>query len=330
LAALRDVLKGVATNSRTLMVGLSLQDTNLQDLFAAARATLPWSWPCAPGAQGHVFCEDALGDHQVNMLRVVYGAAYGVHGRDIESSALLRAYAKQALLALVLCVVSDKLRMLAEMACGAFARELSDGMKCLRDSVAAAAVGDHLAFVDELVRLWSRGIALFRRGDQPPADCDGYEAISPLPIQEMTADPNVLNSGLPELAVGLALLGRGEAAGKWSLSLPPAAEITCGALQATGTWDGARATQVYFVNGTAAALELMKRGAFAKRNVVVIHSDDAWNRMRDVGSPYHRSPMAPRGRERQPAVRHASIRQLLQSAADFAALEQRFEEVVTL
>ncbi len=35
--ALRTVLRGVATNSRTLMIGLSLQDTNLQDLFAGAR-----------------------------------------------------------------------------------------------------------------------------------------------------------------------------------------------------------------------------------------------------------------------------------------------------
>jgi hypothetical protein len=54
-AAIRNELKALATRSRTLMIGLSLQDTNLQDLFADARNTLPWPWPCAPESQGHVF-----------------------------------------------------------------------------------------------------------------------------------------------------------------------------------------------------------------------------------------------------------------------------------
>ena len=53
LTALRDELRTIATQSGALMVGLSLQDTNLQSLFAAARAALPWPWPSAPAAQGH-------------------------------------------------------------------------------------------------------------------------------------------------------------------------------------------------------------------------------------------------------------------------------------
>jgi hypothetical protein len=52
LDALRTVLLGVATNSRTLMIGLSLQDTNLQDLFAAARRQNAWPWPPAPASTG--------------------------------------------------------------------------------------------------------------------------------------------------------------------------------------------------------------------------------------------------------------------------------------
>ena len=330
LHALRHQLIGLATNSRTLMVGLSLQDTNLQDLFAAARAALPWSWPCSPDAQGHVFCEDVLGDDQVNMLRVVYGDAYGPHETDIKSSALLRAYAKQALLALVLHVLSAKLTSLATSTYDVASGELSAGIKHLRGRVAAVADGDPLVFVNGLVRFWSRGMALFRRGVPRPAGCEMYGAISPLPIHEMVADPNISTSGLPELAIGLALLGLGETGGKWTLSLPLAENITDGALQATGAWADAQPTQIYFVNGAATAVELMKRGAIATENVIVIHSDDAWSHMSDAGLPRHRSPTGAPGRTGQPPIRHVSIRQLLQSPSEFATLEQRFAEEISV
>jgi hypothetical protein len=57
------------------MIGLSLQDTNLQDLFAAARRENAWPWPPKPAPQAHVFCEDRIGIHQSNMLRTVYEGA---------------------------------------------------------------------------------------------------------------------------------------------------------------------------------------------------------------------------------------------------------------
>lgn len=334
LAGLRNELKGVAIGSRALMVGLSLQDTNLQDLFAAARQALPWPWPCAPEPQGHVFCENALGEHQVNMLRVVYWTMYGMHRAEIEASALLRAHAKQALLALVLHLLSEKLVSLVRSACAdgplaATVGELSAGIKSLRDRVAAVADGDCLAFVRELVRLWSRGMALFRLGDPLPPDSETYEPITPLPIQEMMADPNIQSGGLPEFAVALALLGRGEAEGKWMLSLPAAPNIEYGALQATGTWLGAAAAQIYFATTAAVSLELIQRGATAGDNIVVLHSDDAWERM-SGGPTSHRSPRRAPGRTGRQPVRHVSIRRLLRAAPDFATLEQRFEEEVTV
>jgi hypothetical protein len=58
LRALRAEVGQIATNRKAMMVGLSLQDTNLQDIFSKARQALPWTWPCAPKAPSHVFCED--------------------------------------------------------------------------------------------------------------------------------------------------------------------------------------------------------------------------------------------------------------------------------
>jgi SIR2-like domain len=335
LAALRTELTALASNSRTLTIGLSLQDTNLQDLFAGARSEAPWPWPSAPNAQGHVFCEDALGAHQVNMLRVVYRTAYGANQNAIEESALLRAYGKPALLALVLHLLSEKLALLARNACSAGplatnVGELSAALRHLRNRIAAVADDDRLAFVNALVQFWSRGMALFRRGDLPPPDNDKYEPITPLPLQEIAADPNIQNSGLPELAVALALLGQGESEGKWRLLLPGALDIQRGVLQAIGTWGGAKAAQVYFASNAAAAIELVKRGATASDNVVIIHSDDAWQQMIEDGATSHRSPRGGAGRTGLSPVRHVSVRQLLKAAPNLAMLKQRFEEEITL
>ena len=87
-----------ATNLKALMIGLSLQDVNLQAVFSRARYANPWPWPCAPKAQGHVFCEDTIGDGQRTMLKMVYAEKYNEYADDIEGSAHLRCWPEQVLL----------------------------------------------------------------------------------------------------------------------------------------------------------------------------------------------------------------------------------------
>ena len=136
---------------------------------------------------------------------------------------------------------------------------------------------------------------------------------------------SLLTPALPEAAAGRQI-GRG---------LVPifdglhGLKIEHGALQATGTWLNATPTQIYFANTTAVALELIQRGATAGHNIVVLHSDDAWERM-SRGPTSHRHPMRALGRTGRQPLRHVSIRRLLRSAPDFVTLEQRFEEEVTI
>jgi hypothetical protein len=40
----------VATNQKTMVMGLSIQDYNLQTVFSKAEQVNPWPWPCAPHA----------------------------------------------------------------------------------------------------------------------------------------------------------------------------------------------------------------------------------------------------------------------------------------
>jgi hypothetical protein len=86
--AIRDQLINLAVTTRTLMIGLSAQDTNIQNIFAAAEATMPWTWPCHPPA--HVFAEEKLGPDQQNLLKCVYRGAYASNGPAIEAGARIR------------------------------------------------------------------------------------------------------------------------------------------------------------------------------------------------------------------------------------------------
>lgn len=334
LDALRTVLRGVATNSRTLMIGLSLQDTNLQDLFAGARRENARPWPPAPPPQGHVFCADAIGTHQSNMLRVVYDAAYGPNRAAIEESALIRAYAKQILLGLVLHMLCAKLSSLATQGGGArlagASADIRAGLRRLRDSVAALAEPDRTAFLNRFIELWSRGLTIFRTGSLPSAGSPTYEVITLLSEPEMTAEPSIGGSGLPEFAVGLGLLGRGEADGKWTLSMPKSSDIDQGIFQATGKAT-AKTARIFFVNSVTAALKLINQGALTNRTDIVFHSDNAWQEMIDRGLISRRSPrgasLSGRGR---PGARHVSMRKLIVEARDITSLSQRFEEEMTL
>jgi len=330
--AIRNEVVGVATHAKALMVGLSLQDSNLQWVFAAAKAALKWPWPCYPAAQGHVFCEDAIGTKQRAMLKVVYGAHYTPNAADIEDGALLQSWPEQVLLALVLRLLCDKLAFLAARALQGTALAASGpavaaDLAALRDQVAAGAAGDRTGFTNAAITAWSRSLRLFRSGSLPPTG-DTYEPLSLTGMSQLGGDANVLASGLGEAAIGLALLGGGQVAGDWTIT-PSGGAVAQGTLKVRGTWVGAPTTTVFFVRSAGEAIALNKQGAFANDNVVVVHSDDAWAEM-------HRPTVRPTATARRPkrapgrtgivAVRHVSVRELVAGASSMASLTTKFRE----
>jgi hypothetical protein len=267
------------------------------------------------------------------MLRVAYGNDYGRNSAEIKRASLLRAYAKPALAALVLHVIVAKLEALMKLKIdGRFGPAdvdaLRRGLVLMRDAVASAAPPAHQnlgQFSSDLIKLWSRGMRIFRKGSIPMPGDETYEAVSPLPISQMVADPNVVNSGLGLLAMGLALLGLQLPKGA-QVSTHRVAPITKGAFEARGGWAGARPAQIYFAQGPAAVLTLIDQGALDGDNIVVLHSDDSWHRMA-VGTG-RRSPGGNTPRDNR--VRHVSVPRVVAESDDYAALEQRFLEEVTL
>jgi hypothetical protein len=333
-AAMKTEVVSAATNLKALMIGLSLQDVNLQAVFSKARYANPWPWPCMPKAQGHVFCEDAIGDGQRTMLKMVYAAKYNEYVDDIESSAHLRSWPEQVLLALVLKTLTDKLGALLDLrlAGTALAGEVSvvtTDLRRLRDTIAGQIGTDRTDFTNRAIAAWSRMISLFRTG-LPPTKADAYEAISTAPVGQLAGDMNVQVAGFGELGVALALLEHGREGGLWTLSPPADTALTAGAMGSLGSWPGAAPRPIFLARSASVALDLEKRGAFANDNAIVIHADDVWNRMRSAGTDSARTRSRAPGRTGRVGTRHVSIAAMLGAEANIVGLRTRFISEVTL
>lgn len=328
----------VATDKKTMMVGLSLQDVNLQQLFGSARREHPWPWPAAPAAQGHVFCNaNDLGDKHVAMLKIVYGPSYNSNIAAIKASALIKAWPEKVLPALALRVVTDKLKelMRQRLSAGAPAgldTALNQALDRLRDAVAAQATGDQTDYMDLAIGAWSRLVSVYRDGklsDYP----ERYETVSSTAVPHVANDANAVAAGFGDLAVVLALLEQG-LGGSWSMSAPAVPEIAGGVLVAKGTYLGAQERPVFVVQGAKQALLLQKSGAL-NDNSVVIHGDDMW-RLLGPGAAGATPPSSPRGRRRPPGRSnrqmpiHVCLKPMLEGAVDLDDLRKRFISEVTL
>ncbi|RWI36073.1 SIR2 family protein [Mesorhizobium sp.] len=333
-AAMQTEVLSAATNLKALMIGLSLQDVNLQATFNKARKANPWPWPCEPKAQGHVFCEDAISDGQRTMLKMVYASAYNEFVDEIESGAHLRSWAEQVLLALILKLLADKLGILSSLrlAGTAFAGETEHviaGLHRLRDAIAGTVGDERTDFATHAIAVWSRMISLFRNGHLP-AKPDAYEVISTTPVGQLAGDMNVRAAGFGEMAIALSLLEHGQNAKLWELRPPVETALGAGAIVSTGSWPGAPSRAIFLARSAGVALDLQKHGAFANENTVVIHADNVWQQMFPNNVDSARVRSRPPGRTGKVGTRHVSIAQMLDTEADFTSLKTRFVNEVTL
>jgi hypothetical protein len=331
-AAMRNEIVGLATTHKTLVLGLSIQDNNLQTIFTRAKAVHAWPWPCAPAAPAHIFCEDRIQPGQRDVLRLVYGDAYNSNPTALHDATLLRAWGEQALIALVMRLLCNKLSRLMELGLTAsghqpFAALLAPALRALRDDLANYAVvppgeRSRIAFANQSLGLWSRLLSLFRRGALP-ADPNAYEALSNSNPNLLAADQNALAMGLGMLGVMLALLQLGRAAGHWELTPPSDDTLPAGAITARPNRPGATGRPVFLVRSAADAIALQSNGAFVNDNTVVVHADDTWHRMVGSGASARRIRSAP-GRTGRISNTHFSMSDLLGRSPDVAGLQSAF------
>lgn len=103
---IRVQLGALLQRARTIMIGMSAQDSNIQLLFG----NKGWKWDDAPSPI--IFSAQELSEGQKSILEGAYPADYEANRNSIWDNAKLPAYAKALLLALLLYVLGQKLEVL--------------------------------------------------------------------------------------------------------------------------------------------------------------------------------------------------------------------------
>lgn len=306
-SAMRGELEALAVRMRTLVIGLSAQDSNIQDIFASARAKLAWTWPSNPRA--HVFAENQLGSSQKNILRCVYKGDYDTNPALVERSALFRAFGKPLLLALVLQVLSKKLfayavTVVAHLS-AADQERLRAGITALRDRASTHADADPFTFVQALAGCVGRAISLLQIG-RCASDTE-YRPVGAFPVDQIPADPNLATSGVRQTALVLGLLGDGAANGAWSISLAPPGTPEGGAVRIETS--GSRTVRIFFVANESAAVVLQQDGTAPEDadDAVLVHAS---KRIALAA----RSPTPTFGRTGSTSARHVVVPDLIEGS----------------
>ena len=300
---MKERLEYLLTSQPALIIGLSAQDQNIQAMLHQARQNLARDWPESPPAV--VFADVGLRSHHTHTLEATYGSNYHGHKDDIDSSALLGAYAKPVLLGLVLFALADKLRSLIPETSGltlspADIDRLQTDVSLLRDRVAEASGAEELAFVDEFIKAVMFVLSVFRSGSPPDPESTLYEPLTVSPIAEARTDPNFPGDALGRLAVAASLISRGIADEGWSATVGEATRPAAGALQIAPP--GRDESCVFIVEGATALGQLVTDGRVDMTDpaVLIIRADQAPKRPT-------RSPTVHYGRTGEPAARELAI-----------------------
>lgn len=317
-------LLDLAVSKSTLMLGLSAQDTNIQDVFVRASAQLPPSFPTYPPAV--VVSEDQVGVRQRTLLQNFYRNDYANQSGAIHLGSLVRAYANALLPALWLHVVWAKLRALIDRAAADLPLgerdNLRQGLQRLRDLAAGAAtVGDHETFMRVALLQLGRAVKLFHRGCAAAPDEGIYAPLTEVGVTRTLATQHLDSTGLVELALGLAIIGHGESAGHWTCAVSDTADLKSGAVEVAG---GTGRSQVFFAGSAHAAAKMFAEGHVSDNDdAVVVHSFAPPNRAA-------RHPTSPPGRTGKIQLRELSVSSIKDGALSLDMLLQRFKEEAAL
>lgn len=319
----RDQLKAMIQNSRTMMMGLSAQDENIKHLFGKVNAHKGWKWTDEPTPI--VFSANELGDDQKALLTVAYSDDYELNRDMICEQARLQAYAKPLLLALLLQVLAGKLDVLAGDANAprldnAARVAITEGITHLRDRAAEADSGDRTAFVRLIAAALARARHQLQNGTSKPG-VQQYFPIDDRPAHMMQGNIALACTGQREAAVAIGLIGLENKDATWTTALDNPADPRSGALRVASASSTAR---VFLVANDDKITSLMEAGAFGEDDddVVVICSHK-------VSERQQRSPHLSL-RDGTIGPRYVSLQPMLASATSLDGLRDDFRKGLSI
>lgn len=314
--SMRKHLEVLYTDHLTLMLGLSAQDANLHTVFAGAIQDLARPWPASPPPV--VLSEEQLAAYHRNLLRITYGPNHQGNSAAIAQSALLGAYGKPTLLALVLSSLTEKLCVWVAHAVNDVwgtqaVQQLQGDLLALRDLAAAHAdPEDPAALTDEerlefqrsfaarIIDLMNLALTVFRTGRVPTPPRSGrYTPLSDRPAAQAVLNPDFPGMQFGRLGVALALVGRGLASARLSIVPGDSRWASDGIVRLVTPQ---RNTHVFFVRDSVALTQLELEDSLSQAN------DDALIVIADEEPPAQtRSPRTRFGRDGKAGVGRFSI-----------------------
>jgi len=287
--SMRKHLEVLYTDRLTLMLGLSAQDANLHTVFAGAIQDLARPWPASSPAV--VLSEEHLESYHRNLLKITYGSNHQGNASAIAQSALLGAYGKPTLLALVLSSLTEKLSFLIEHEIEsvwgpAAVRQLQTDLLGLRDLAAKNADPDgsealersailefQREFAARLIDAANLALTVFRTGRAPTAGGGRYEPLSDRPVAQAVLNADFPSKQFGRLGVALALIGRGLASGQWSAMPGDGRAVGDGVVRLV---TGQRTARVFFVKDATTSTQLELEGSFndSDGDVLIVVADE--------------------------------------------------------
>lgn len=217
-AHMRDHLRDLTTRTRSLVLGLSVQDSDLLTIFQAAASRSPWRWESAHPA--YLFAEPAVLPSQRDVLEVAYGEDYGRDRPSILQRSALGAYAGPVTAALLIEVLASKFATALQRHQNLpvdLLPSLERGIRRLVLRVVVAFGQDEVSLAAFLLG----GYSDFLRTYFGPATVGAarYLPIARGTRSQLGTDFAAVAMGVDLLAVAVGMIGFGEEAGRWRVSL---------------------------------------------------------------------------------------------------------------
>jgi hypothetical protein len=319
----REQLEAVIQRSRAILIGLSAQDVNIKNLFSKVGAIQGWKWNDNPTPI--VISAETLGQDQKDLLAVAYEGQYDANRDQICEAARVRAYSKPLLLAILLSVLTEKLKVLvsdvtAPNLNGAGHAKLEAGLVFVRDTIAEAGNAKRLDLAVSIAAGLARvryqlSDGLSKAGVQPYYSLDSHAA------HLMKAKQSLASTGLREAAAALGLIGLDAQAGNWTLKYDDPKSVKSGPLRLAS---GGTEARVVFAANDDTINTLLGEGVFTEDDgdVIIICSKNVTPpQQRNPGGAYRDGSVGPR---------YVSLGTMLKDAADLDDLRDAFRKKVSV
>ncbi|WP_082566656.1 SIR2 family protein [Arthrobacter sp. Soil764] len=217
-AHMRDHLRDRTTRKRSLVLGLSVQDSDLLTVFQAAANRSPWPWEATHPA--YLFAEPAVLSSQRDVLEVAYGEDFGRERQAILRQSALGAYAGPVAAAILIEVLASKLA-------AALHRHQDlpvDVLPNLEKGIRRLVLRIILAFgrnEESLAAFLLEGYSDFLKTYLGPTNVGAarYVPFARGTKSDLSTDIGILAMGIDRLAVAVGMIGLGEKTGRWRVSL---------------------------------------------------------------------------------------------------------------